>query len=235
MSEAMPLAATQWSPVSGSNTSAREARPSPPPWVGDRAIRAMDIAVAMLALIFALPLLITIAIAIRLSDPGPMLFAHRRVGKGGRPFACLKFRTMTVDADARLKALLESDPVALEEWTRTQKLRRDPRITWLGTFLRRSSLDELPQLINVVRGEMSLVGPRPIVESEIGRYGRHFAVYCSVKPGVTGLWQVQRDHDTSYRRRVAFDVAYARSRSLLFNVRILALTVPTVLMGRGAF
>ncbi|MDF8335257.1 sugar transferase [Novosphingobium cyanobacteriorum] len=229
MSNALPITAARWN-----NASALPPRTADAPVFGDRSIRALDIAISFTALLFALPLLVLIAIIVRISDPGPVLFAHRRVGAGGRTFHCLKFRTMVVDADVRLKALLESDPAAREEWNRTQKLRKDPRITWAGSFLRKSSLDELPQLINVLRGEMSLVGPRPIVENEIPRYGRHFALYCSVKPGVTGLWQVQRDDTTSYRRRVAFDVAYARSRSLSLNVQILAMTVPTVLLGRGA-
>lgn len=199
-----------------------------------RAIRALDIAIAAIALVFALPLLLCIMLAIQVTDPGPVVFAHRRIGLGGRPFPCLKFRTMVTDADARLKALLQSDPAAREEWARTHKLRKDPRITLIGGLLRRSSLDELPQLINILRGEMSLVGPRPIVEAEIPRYGRHFALYCSIKPGVTGLWQVQREADTSYRRRVAFDVAYTRARSLRLNLAILILTVPSVLRGKGA-
>lgn len=199
-----------------------------------RAIRALDILVALTALVVALPLLVLIAIGVFVTDPGPILFAHKRIGEGGRSFPCLKFRTMVIDSDARLQALLQSDPAAREEWARSQKLRKDPRVTFLGNLLRRTSLDELPQLVNVLRGEMSLVGPRPIVEAEIPRYGRHFALYCSVKPGVTGLWQVQRAADTSYRRRVAFDVAYTRSRSLALNLTILALTVPSVLRGKGA-
>lgn len=231
MSEAMPIMAAAWGPAPfRPDRQAPQARA----WLGERTIRAVDVAVALLALVMAFPVLLLIALVIRASGSGPVVFAHRRVGRGGRPFRCLKFRTMAVDADQRLKALLEADPVAREEWARTQKLRTDPRVTWYGGFLRRSSLDELPQLVNVLRGEMSLVGPRPIVESEIPRYGRHFAIYCSVKPGLTGLWQVQRSHDTSYRRRIAFDVAYARSRSVPLNLRIIALTVPTVLLGRGA-
>jgi exopolysaccharide production protein ExoY len=202
---------------------------------GDDLIRALDIAIALVALIIALPLMAAVALAVRVTSPGPVLFAHRRVGLGGRRFPCLKFRTMMIDADAQLKALLDRDATARAEWQRCQKLRRDPRITVIGRFLRRTSLDELPQLFNVLMGHMSLVGPRPIVEGEIARYGRHFAVYCQVRPGVTGLWQVQRDADTSYRRRVAYDVAYARSRSPRLYLVILARTVPAVLTGRGAW
>jgi exopolysaccharide production protein ExoY len=176
-----------------------------------------------------------VLLAVKLTSPGPVLFAHRRVGRHGRRFACLKFRTMAIDADAQLKALLDRDPAARAEWQRSQKLRRDPRVTSIGRFLRRTSLDELPQVFNVLIGDMSLVGPRPIVESEIPRYGRHFAIYCRVRPGVTGLWQVQRHAGTSYRRRVAFDVAFARARSLRLYLLILARTVPAVLTGRGAW
>ncbi|WP_408590026.1 sugar transferase [Novosphingobium sp.] len=200
----------------------------------ERAIRALDLTIAAGLLILSLPLLVLIGFVIQVTSSGPIVFAHRRIGEGGRAFPCFKFRTMVTDADARLQALLQSDPVARDEWARTQKLRNDPRVTMVGLLLRRSSLDELPQLINILRGDMSLVGPRPIVEAEIPRYGRHFAQYCSVKPGVTGLWQVQRNADTSYRRRVAFDVAYTRSRSFWLNLKILALTLPSVLRGKGA-
>jgi len=203
--------------------------------MADGMIRALDILGALLALMLAFPVMALVALAVKVTSRGPMLFAHRRVGRHGRRFACLKFRTMAIDADAQLKALLDSDPSARAEWQTSQKLRRDPRITSIGRFLRRTSLDELPQLFNVLRGDMSLVGPRPIVESEIPRYGRHFAIYCRVRPGLTGLWQVQRDADTSYRRRVAFDVAFARGRSLRLYLLILVRTVPAVLSGRGAW
>ena len=202
---------------------------------GERWIRFVDVSVSLAALLFFLPLMITIAAAVWLSDKGPVLFRHRRVGAGGRHFYCLKFRSMCTDADARLRHVLETDAEARAEWQATHKLQRDPRITTLGRFLRKSSLDELPQLINVLRGDMSLVGPRPIVDAEVPRYGRHFAAYCAVRPGVTGLWQVARRDDTSYRRRVACDLYYRRSRSLRFNLQIMVLTVPSVLLARGAF
>lgn len=198
-------------------------------------LRACDIAGSALALLLAAPLMALIALAVALTSPGPILFAHRRIGRDGQHFSCLKFRTMVTDADAQLNALLDCDPVARAEWQSSHKLRRDPRVTPIGRFLRRTSLDELPQLFNVLIGEMSLVGPRPIVEAEIARYGRHFALYCQVRPGVTGLWQVQRHAATSYRRRVAFDVAYARTRSVRLYLVILVRTVPAVLIGRGAW
>jgi exopolysaccharide production protein ExoY len=205
-------------------------------WIAqDGLIRAFDMLGALIVLAIAFPVMVLVALAVKATSRGPVLFAHRRVGRGGRRFACLKFRTMAVDADAQLKALLDRDPAARAEWQSCQKLRRDPRVTSIGRFLRRTSLDELPQVFNVLLGDMSLVGPRPIVESEIPRYGRHFAVYCRVRPGVTGLWQVQRHAGTSYRRRVAFDVAFARGRSLRLYLVILARTVPAVLSGKGAW
>ncbi len=198
-------------------------------------LRMFDIVGALLLLALASPAMLLIAVMVRWTSPGPIFFAHRRVGRNGKRFFCLKFRTMAIDADAQLKALLERDAGARAEWQKTQKLRRDPRITSIGRFLRRTSLDELPQLFNVLIGDMSLVGPRPIVESEIARYGRRFSEYCLVRPGLTGLWQVQRRADTSYRRRVAFDVAFTRSRSVRLYFLILAKTVPCVLTGRGAW
>ena len=201
----------------------------------ERWIRVMDVVMAFCALALFLPLMLLIAGLVRFSDGGPVLFRHRRVGAGGRHFACLKFRSMCVDADARLRHVLETDPAACAEWDATHKLQNDPRITMVGRLLRKSSLDELPQLINVLRGDMSLVGPRPIVDAEVVRYGRHFAAYCAVRPGVTGLWQVARRHDTTYRRRVACDLLYRRARSIRLYFRILVLTVPSVIMARGAY
>jgi lipopolysaccharide/colanic/teichoic acid biosynthesis glycosyltransferase len=186
-------------------------------------------------LIALAPLLIMIAVAIHLHDGGPVLFAQTRIGRGGRTFKCLKFRTMAVDAEERLKAYLACDPRARAEWKLDHKLRHDPRITPIGAFLRKSSLDEIPQLFNVLRGEMNLVGPRPIVHDEIVRYGPRFKHYCRVKPGITGLWQVSGRNDVSYRRRVAMDTLYAQHRSIPGDLRILALTAPAVLMKRGSY
>ncbi|KQY93506.1 hypothetical protein ASD21_11730 [Caulobacter sp. Root1455] len=197
--------------------------------------RCLDIAVALLALIFIIPLLATIAVAIKLADGGPVLFSHRRIGRDGQPFGCLKFRSMVVNAEERLARLLAVDELARQEWLKDHKLRDDPRVTPLGSFLRRSSLDELPQLFNVLRGEMSIVGPRPIVQAEVARYGRRFASYCAVRPGITGLWQVSGRNDVSYRRRVACDVVYARRKSLGRDVFIIVWTVPAVLKGQGSY
>ena len=197
--------------------------------------RAFDVVVALAALIFVGPLMLVVAACIYIIDPGPVLFGHQRIGRDGRAFRCWKFRSMVVDADTRLAALLGSDPVARSDWQRNHKLRDDPRITLLGRFLRRSSLDELPQLFNVVIGEMSVVGPRPIVAAEATRYGRYFNDYCRVRPGITGLWQISGRNDVSYRRRVALDVLYVRSKSLLLDLRIVLLTIPRVVLSKGAY
>ena len=205
------------------------------PIAGGALCRAFDIVVALAVILFTAPLLIIIALGVKLHDGGPALFGHERIGMGGRTFRCLKFRSMVVDAEARLAALLAADPQARADWAKDFKLRRDPRITPLGDFLRRSSLDELPQLFNVLRGDMSIVGPRPIVRSEAVRYGARFESYCAVRPGITGLWQVSGRSDTTYRRRVAMDAVYARSKCLSWDVKILLLTVPAVFLARGSY
>jgi exopolysaccharide production protein ExoY len=196
--------------------------------------RAIDIIGALALLIFTAPLLIFIAVIVKLQDGGSIVFAQRRIGRGGEMFSCLKIRTMVPNAELGLSQLLASDPQARAEWQLDQKLRNDPRITAFGRFLRKSSLDELPQLINVVRGEMSLVGPRPIVLDEAPRYGRWLKYYCAVQPGITGLWQTNGRNNLSYHRRVACDILYARRQSLSFNTAILLNTVPAVLMQKGS-
>jgi lipopolysaccharide/colanic/teichoic acid biosynthesis glycosyltransferase len=195
----------------------------------------MNVSLAALALLFFLPLMILVALAIWCQDRGPVFFAHRRIGRDGRKFSCLKFRSMAIDAEERLQALLEGDPLARAEWERDHKLRDDPRVTRLGLFLRKSSLDELPQLINVIRGEMDLVGPRPIVDGEVPKYGARFKHYCAVNPGITGLWQVSGRNDASYRSRVAMDCVYAKSKSLPLDLWILVATVPAVLLRKGSY
>ncbi len=193
-----------------------------------------DAGLAASALIILAPVLAAIALLIWLHDGGPPIFAHRRIGKSGKSFPCLKFRTMVTDADRRLSDLLAADSDAAAEWRRSQKLKSDPRITPIGGFLRRTSLDEVPQLANVLIGHMSLIGPRPIVESEIPHYGRYFRHYCKVRPGITGLWQVSGRSDVTYRRRVAIDTVYCRTKSLALDLSILTKTVPAVLLRRGA-
>jgi lipopolysaccharide/colanic/teichoic acid biosynthesis glycosyltransferase len=198
-------------------------------------VRALDVVIALLALVFVLPLMGIVALAIFLQDGGPVVFSHRRIGRGGKPFFCYKFRSMAVDAEARLAELLKRDPAARDEWARDHKLRNDPRVTPLGAFLRRSSLDELPQLFNVLQGTMSLVGPRPIVDAEISRYGKRFRHYCAVKPGITGLWQVSGRNDVSYRTRVALDCLYAKSQSPRLYLWIVVVTIPAVLSRKGSY
>ena len=198
-------------------------------------IRGLDIAISAVAIVVLAPLLAVIALVIWFTDPGAVVFGHKRIGQGGKTFRCFKFRSMVVDAQDRLDALLASDPVARAEWARDHKLKNDPRITAIGGFLRKSSLDELPQLFNVLMGTMSLVGPRPIVFDEVRRYGRYFDDYCAVRPGVTGLWQCSGRNDVSYRRRVAMDVTYVRSASLKLNLGLMLKTVPSVIKSRGSY
>jgi exopolysaccharide production protein ExoY len=197
--------------------------------------RMFDVAVSLTLLVFLAPLMIIVAMLVVGTNPGPIIFGHKRLGRDGRVFHCLKFRSMVTDSQERLAVLLASDARARQEWERDHKLKNDPRITPIGAFLRKSSLDELPQLFNVLRGDMSLVGPRPIVMDEVKRYGRYFSHYAQVRPGITGLWQVSGRNNTTYRRRVAMDVAYSRSRSLLLNVKILLMTVPSVLLAKGSY
>jgi len=196
--------------------------------------RALDIGLALVCGVLALPLLLAIVVLILLESPGGIFFAQTRVGLGGRPFKLWKFRTMVRNAEERLAEYLAVHPEMREEWDRTQKLRNDPRVTRVGRILRKTSLDELPQMWNVLRGEMSLVGPRPIVFEEVSRYGDHFSLYARVRPGFTGLWQVSGRNDTSYSQRVALDSYYVRNWSLRLDFSILARTLPLVL-GRGAY
>jgi exopolysaccharide production protein ExoY len=204
-------------------------------WQAEAGQRALDITSAVLIILLLAPFLMLIALAVALTSQGPIVFAHRRIGRDGLPFHCWKFRTMVVDAEARLADMLSRDPQARAEWASDHKLRNDPRITTIGTFLRKSSLDELPQLFNVLFGTMSMVGPRPIVLAECSRYGRYFTDYCSVRPGITGLWQISGRNDVSYRRRVAYDVVYSRQRSIMMDCRILAMTLPSVALRKGAY
>lgn len=197
-------------------------------------MRALDVVIALAALILVAPLMLMIVIAIRRSG-GPALFRQARIGRGGKTFTCLKFRTMHVDSDAILERLLRDDPDARAEWERDRKLRCDPRVGKTGSFLRKTSLDELPQLFNVLFGSMSIVGPRPIVASERIRYGRYFDAYCRVRPGITGLWQISGRSATTYRRRIACDVAYVRSKCHMVDLRIIAQTIPAVCFARGAY
>lgn len=199
------------------------------------AVRALDIVVATIALLVFSPLLLLLAAMTFAADRGPIFYAHPRRGRDGKRFPCFKFRTMSSNADEQLRHLLATCELSRAEWERDRKLRNDPRIIPGGAFLRRMSLDELPQLFNVLRGDMSVVGPRPIVDDEVSRYGRHYGAYCSVKPGLTGLWQISGRNNVSYRRRVACDVLYARNKSAVTDLRIIACTIPVVLLSKGAY
>lgn len=196
--------------------------------------RLFDITIAATALVALSPVILLFALLVRLQDGGASIFAQPRRGYKGEIFKCYKLRTMSVDANVRLEALLRDDPALSSEWLATQKLQNDPRITKLGKFLRKSSIDELPQLWNVLLGEMSIVGPRPIVDGEIKKYGDDFRYFTSVRPGLTGLWQVEGRTDTTYEERVAMDVKYAQTRTFWNDIWIVLKTIPAVLMSRGA-
>lgn len=196
--------------------------------------RVFDLLAALVLLVLgALPLLY-VALRIR-RDGGPAIFAHQRVGQSGKVFPCFKFRTMQVDAEERLRELLANDPAARAEWEREFKLRNDPRITPIGQFLRRTSLDELPQLFNVIRGEMSLVGPRPVIRAELARYGDDVDYFLMVRPGMTGLWQVSGRNDTGYDTRVYLDTWYVKNWSLWYDIAILFKTIRVVRNREGAY
>lgn len=196
--------------------------------------RTSDLLLGLALLVVLSPLLILLAILVR-RTPGPVFFGHKRVGQGGREFSCYKFRSMRADAQEVLKKLLAEDANARAEWERDFKLKNDPRITSVGDFLRRTSLDELPQLFNVIKGDMSLVGPRPVVAEELERYGAEQHFYLQVKPGITGLWQVSGRNDVDYSHRVFLDTWYVRNWSLWYDFSILVRTAIVVLKRKGAY
>jgi len=197
--------------------------------------RALDVVGAVALLVVAFPFLVLLAVLLKLDSPGPLFFKQSRMGFRGREFWCIKFRTMCVDSDAALQRHLCSSDAARLEWARDHKLRDDPRITRLGALVRKLSLDEFPQLINIIRGDMSLVGPRPIVRAEIIRYGRYFEDYCLVRPGLTGLWQVSGRNNVTYRRRVSIDRYYVRNKTFVFDLIILLRTLPVVMGAKGSY
>lgn len=205
-------------------------------FVGNLAKTAFDYTLTAVGTICISPLLAYVAYRIKKEDPGPILFAHTRIGKDGKPFPCYKFRSMVVNSQEMLQKYLAENPAAREEWERDFKLKDDPRVTPIGKVLRRTSLDELPQIFNVLRGEMSLVGPRPVIQEELDKYyGETAKLYCTVKPGITGLWQVSGRSDTTYDERVAMDREYIQSRSFFGDVIILCKTIKVVLSGGGAY
>jgi Undecaprenyl-phosphate galactose phosphotransferase WbaP len=197
--------------------------------------RLLDVAVAGVLAVLLSPLFLLICLGIRVNSSGPIFFGQRRIGRGLRPFTAWKFRSMVEDSDVLLAAHLTRDPALEAEWRRDHKLRNDPRITRLGRFLRKTSLDELPQLWNILRGDMSLVGPRPIVEGEIEKYGEVFDLYTKVRPGITGLWQVSGRNNTTYQDRIEFDEYYVKNWSVWLDVYILGRTVKAVLLADGAY
>jgi Undecaprenyl-phosphate galactose phosphotransferase WbaP len=199
-----------------------------------RTKRALDLFGALAGGFFISPLLLALAVLVKLDSPGPVFYGQRRQGTGGETFLCWKFRTMCLDAENALDEYLQEDPVLWAEWEHDQKLREDPRVTRVGRFLRKTSLDELPQLWNVLKGEMSLVGPRPIVEAEIPRYDAMYDLYLRVTPGISGLWQVSGRNDTSYAERVTLDAYYVRNWSVWLDLVILARTLTVVFRGHGA-
>ena len=203
-------------------------------WPARLTKRIFDTATAVLLLIVLSPLMLAIAWLVR-RDGGPALFAHPRIGKKARVFKCYKFRTMVVDAEKQLEKLLQQRPELRKQWLSERKLQADPRVNALGRFLRRTSLDELPQLINVVRGEMSLVGPRPVVRSELRRFGSDVGYYLLVRPGMTGLWQISGRSDTDYDKRVYLDAWYVKNWSFWYDLIILLKTIKVVIKREGAY
>ena len=199
--------------------------------------RVGDIVFSLLILTLGAPIFILIGILVKLSSPGSVFYIQKRVGRNYREFGCIKFRTMYKDADDLLPNLLNKYPLMKMEFEKDFKLRQDPRITKLGRFLRRSSLDELPQFFNVLKGEMSVVGPRPIVNNEIHKYSLFMEEVISVRPGLTGLWQVSGRNNLSYKKRVELDLVYARNRNFILDLEIIILTLGVLLfpMDRGAF
>ena len=197
--------------------------------------RAFDVVVAGTALALAAPVLLALGCAVRLHDGGPMVYGHTRLGFERRPFRCLKLRTMVSGGDAVLARHLADNPAAKLEWETSRKLKDDPRVTPIGRFLRKTSLDELPQLLNIVRGEMSIVGPRPVTEEELGNYGMAARHYCATRPGLTGLWQVSGRSDVDYARRVSLDTLYVKRWSVRRDLGIVLRTPLAVLFGRGSY
>ncbi len=195
--------------------------------------RRLDVTIALAALLVLWPVMLIAAVLVVLSSPGPIFYSHPRLGRNGKVFGCLKFRTMRCNSDLLLHALLNSTPALNAEWQVARKLRKDPRTTAITRFLRRYSIDELPQLFNVFRGDMSIVGPRPLATDEIHFYAERFPIYCSMRPGITGLWTVSGRNEVTFLRRVELDCEYAGMRSLRSDIWIIFRTVPVVLRGTG--
>lgn len=209
----------------------------PPLGASDRARfakRIVDFCGALAAAVLFAPLMLAVALGVLLSSGRPVVFRQRRVGLNGELFDFFKFRSMRRDAESVLQSYLDNSPEAAESWRKYQKLDSDPRITRFGKFIRKTSLDELPQFWNVIRGDMSLVGPRPVTYSEKSRYGQYWSYYCAVKPGITGLWQVSGRSNMDYEQRVQLDVHYVTHRSIAYDFKILLKTIRVVLSREGS-
>jgi len=204
------------------------------PPVASRVKRLMDVVLCFLTLPAILVVGLPIALLVMLDGGGPF-FIQTRIGRGGNRFHCLKFRTMVPDAERKLKRILEKDPAARAEWDRDFKLKNDPRVTLIGRFLRKTSLDELPQFLNVLVGEMSIVGPRPVTREELNLYGDNTQLYLACTPGITGLWQVSGRNDVSYANRVALDIRYALTWSPMQDIKIMLKTLPVMITRKGAY
>ena len=212
----------------------RSARSCGSPPFGGAAKRSLDVLISLAALIWLAPVMLAIALAVKVQDGGPILFCQRRIGRNGDEFLFIKFRTMVVDASALLERLIRTDSEAAREWKEKQKLTRDPRVTLIGGFLRRTSLDELPQLMNVLLGDMSIVGPRPILPEQIEEYGPGFDLYCRARPGLTGLWQVSGRNETTFQRRSELDAIYLQGWNMRCDLSLIIRTFDVVLQQRGA-
>lgn len=198
--------------------------------------RIFDIIFSVLIFLSFFPVFLLIILAVKLSSRGPIFYSHERLGRGGIPFSCYKFRTMYSDSKERLDELLNSSPELRKEWEETFKLKNDPRITPIGKFLRKSSLDELPQFWNVLKGDLSVVGPRPVVLQEMQKhFGEKAIVILSIRPGLTGIWQVSGRNDTAYTQRIQLDEMYVDTQSLLLDLKLIAKTIPAMLSSRGAY
>ena len=198
--------------------------------------RVFDLCFSFLVFVMGFPVFFLIAIAIRLTSSGKIIYSHERIGRGGKSFRCFKFRTMYKDADLRLNRVLAKNPALRQEWEKQRKLKKDPRVTPIGHFLRRTSLDELPQFWNVLRGDLSVVGPRPVVRSELETYyGIKAKRILSIRPGLTGLWQVSGRNDTTYLTRILLDEMYIEKQTFLLDLRLVLKTIPTMLFSKGAY
>ncbi len=198
--------------------------------------RIFDICFSTLVLTLGLPIYLLLALAVKITSKGPVFFRHERIGRGGRRFLCYKFRTMHPDAETRLRELLDSDPQLRKEWQTHYKLKKDPRITPIGSFLRKTSLDEFPQFWNVLIGDLSVVGPRPVTEEELKKkLGPYAARFLTIRPGLTGPWQVSGRSETNFCKRIRLDMHYIRYQSFLWDLSLILRTVPAMLSTRGAY